>query len=171
MKPTQFIDNYFNVEKLGGLLISLIGITAFFGASYFLFFAAAPDLFYKGMAWPLLIVAFVQVGVGVFIYWRSPRDIKRVETYFHTQPDKLITDELPRIKKVFKDFVFYVRIQVTLCVVGVFMIIFTHSTSDLLMGIGVGLLVQGGIMLMFDYLAERRAGEYCRSLEQAIEQL
>jgi hypothetical protein len=32
-------------------------------------------------------------------------------------------------------------------------------------------LVQGGVTLMFDYLAERRAGEYTRQLEQVIQQL
>jgi len=170
MKPTQFIDNYFNVEQLGGVMIFVIGIMAISGASYFLCFSSYPD-FYRGMSWPLLIVAVLQIGVGVYIYWRSPRDIKRVETYFYKQPDKLKTDELPRIQQVLKSFVFYVRFQVSLCIIGVLMIIFTHSTSNLLMGIGVGLLIQGGVMLMFDYLAERRAAEYSRALEQVIEQL
>lgn len=170
MKPTPFIQAYFNVEQLGALMIFIIGLVAFSGAYYFLFLANYPD-FYQGMAWPLLVVAVIQITVGVFIYFRTPHDIKRVETFYHDQPEKLITDELPRMKKVLKSFVFYVRLQVLLCIVGVVMIIFTHATSNLLMGIGVGLLVQGGIMLMFDYLAERRAGEYTRQLEQAIAQL
>ncbi len=170
MKPTQFIHAYFNVEQLGALMIFVIGLIAFAGAGYFLFFSSYSD-FYKGMSWPLLIVSVIQIGIGAYIYWRTPQDIQRVEFYFNEHPDKLITDELPRMQKVLKSFVYYVRLQVTLCVVGVLMIIFTQSKSNLLMGIGVGLLVQGGVMLMFDYLAERRAGEYTRQLEQVIKEL
>ena len=167
MNPTQFIHTYFNLEKQGGMLICFNGLLAFFGAGYFLC-GYSQSSFYIGMAWPLLIVAVVQIIAGAYIYWKSPKDIERVEGYFNNDAIRLKSDELVRIKKVINSFVRYVRMQVFICIVGVLMIIFTHDGSNLLMGIGVGLLVQGGIMLMFDYLAERRAGEYCRQLEQVV---
>jgi hypothetical protein len=169
MEATRFIHNYFNLEKQGGMLIGLNGLVAFAGAGYFLCESSSQSEFYRGMSWPLLVVAVFQILVGTYLYFRSSKDLNRVESFYKQDRASLTNVELPRIKKVMASFVWYVRIQVSLCILGVFTIIVTHDGPNFVMGLGVGVLIQAAIMMMFDYLAERRAGEYFRQLVQEIQ--
>jgi hypothetical protein len=56
------------------------------------------------MAWPFLVIALIRIVVGTSVYFRSPKDIQRVETMVQSAPEKIKTDEIPRMEVVMKNF-------------------------------------------------------------------
>ncbi len=168
MKSKQFIYTYFKSEQIESLLLLAIGLITITEALYFLW-GATFSLFYKGLAWPLLWIGIVEVAFGASIYFRSLVDVRKVEAYFNESSHKLKSDELPRMKKLMKNYVIYRWFEAALVVVGVFLIIAMNSTSDYWMGIGTGLWFQGGIMLVSEFFAERRGAAYINGLEQINE--
>jgi hypothetical protein len=168
MKSKQFISTYFKSEQIESLMLLGIGMITLTEALYFLWgFDFSP--FYKGMSWPLLLIALAEIGFGASIYFRSLLDIRKVEMYFREDPSKLKTEELPRMKQLMRNYVIYRWAQSALCIVGVFLIIGMNSTSDFWMGVGAGLWFQAGVMLVSDYFAERRGAVYIQGLEEANE--
>ena len=165
MKAKQFIYTYFKSEQIESLLLLAIGMITMTEALYFLW-GATFSAFYKGLAWPLLWIGIVEVAFGASIYFRSIVDVRKVEGYFNNDPSKLTSEELPRMKKLMKNYVIYRWFEAILSVVGVLLIISMNSTSDHWMGIGTGLWFQGGVMLVSDYFAERRGAVYIKGLEE-----
>ncbi len=165
MKSKQFIYTYFKSEQIESLLLLAIGLITMTEALYFLWGYNFRE-FYKGLAWPLLWVGIVEVAFGASIYFRSVVDVRKVEGYFNEDPHKLKSEELPRMKKLMKNYVVYRWFEAFLSVAGVLLIIGMNSTSDFWMGIGTGLWFQGGVMLVSDYFAERRGAVYIKGLEE-----
>jgi hypothetical protein len=165
MKSKQFIYTYFKSEQIESLLLLAIGTITMTEALYFLW-GATFSPFYKGLAWPLLWIGIAEVAFGASIYFRSLVDVRKVEAYFNDDPGKLKSEELPRMRKLMKNYVIYRWFEAILSVVGVLLIISMNSTSDRWMGIGTGLWFQGGVMLVSDYFAERRGAVYIRGLEE-----
>jgi hypothetical protein len=165
MKSKQFISTYFKSEQIESLLLLAIGMVALTEALYFLW-GVNFSAFYKGMSWPLLLIALLEIGFGASIYFRSLVDIRKVEQYYNDDSSKLQTEELPRMKKLMKNYVVYRWIESILCIAGVFLIIAMNSTSDFWMGVGVGLWFQSGIMLVSEFFAEHRGAIYIAGLEE-----
>lgn len=168
MKSKQFIYTYFKSEQVESLLLLAIGMITMTEAFYFLW-GPAFSPFYKGVALPLLWVGLAEVGFGASIYFRSLVDVRKVEGYFNEQSDKLKLEELPRMKKLMRNYVLYRWFEAIMASIGVFLIIFMNSTSDYWMGIGTGLWFQGGVMLVSDFFAERRGAVYITELERIDE--
>ena len=99
------IQTYFNAERAESLVFIAIGIIAFAAGIYFLFSFKKP--FYTGIAWPLIIIAVIQIFVGGAVFIRSPKDITRVEIMFSTNHHALATEEIPRMETVMKNFAVY----------------------------------------------------------------
>jgi len=168
MKSKQFIYTYFKSEQIESLLLLAIGLITMTEALYFLW-GKNFSLFYKGLAWPLLWIGIVEVAFGASIYFRSVVDVRKVEGYFHEASDKLLSEELPRMKKLMKNYVIYRWFEAGLAVTGVLLIIFMNHTSDYWMGIGTGLWFQAGVMLVSEFFAEHRGAAYIKGLEQVNE--
>jgi hypothetical protein len=168
MKSKQFIYTYFKSEQIESLLLLAIGMITMTEALYFLW-GHDFSLFYKGLSWPLLWIGIVEVAFGASIYFRSLVDVRKVEGYFNENSDKLKSEELPRMKKLMKNYVIYRWFEAGLAAMGVFLIIAMNSTSDYWMGIGTGLWFQGGIMLVSEFFAERRGAVYIKGLEEINE--
>lgn len=92
------IEKYFNGEKAESYLFIIIGVVAFAMALYFFF--ALKTSFWKGVAIPFIIVALLEFIVGFTIVTRSSKDILRVQTYITKEPQKIQTDEIPRMEKI-----------------------------------------------------------------------
>jgi len=157
------VEKYFNAEKGESILFALVGLVAIVVAIYFLLKVKQP--FYTGMAYPLIMVALLQLIVGSTIYIRSPKDIARVNNTRQTSPQKIASEEIPRMETVMKNFVFYRWIEIGLIAVGLFLWLFFPAAS-LWRGVGIGLMIQAGFMLGLDYFAESRGVVYLEFLKQ-----
>jgi uncharacterized membrane protein len=162
------IQLYFKAERAESLVFIAIGIIAFAAGIYFLFSFKKP--FYTGIAWPLIIIAVIQIFVGGAVFIRSPKDIARVETMFSTNHHALTTQEIPRMETVMKNFTVYRWIEIALAAVGIILILmrFWGSMSQ---GIGTGLFIQSLLMLVADYFAMKRGGQYLDWLQELVKNI
>lgn len=157
------IEKYFNAEKAESLLFILVGIAAIAVAVYFVLKLKQP--FHNGMAVSLIAIALIQIIVGTSVYFRSPKDILRVNQIVQIEKSKIQQEEIPRMEIVMKNFVIYRWIEILLLIIGL-VLAFTFSTQTFWKGIGLGLAIQSGFMLLLDYFAESRGAVYLDYLKQ-----
>lgn len=150
------IEKYFEGEKLQcivGMIISLI----FLAASIYFLFLQKPVL--KGMAYVFIPLSGLLLAICVGIVIRTPADIGRVTALYQTAPQKIQTDELPRMEKVMKSFTIVKRVEICFFLAGLLLGMFFWR-NDLIRGIAIGLMIQGVILYLFDYSAAIRGKTY-----------
>jgi hypothetical protein len=156
------ISKYFNEEKFESLFFVLVGLIAIIFSTYFLTKIKLP--FYNGVSYALLAVATIQLTVGISVYFRSPKDIIRIENFVKFEKSRIQSDEIPRMNIVMKNFVIYRWIEIFLMSLGL-IFFFYFSSQSLMEGIGSGLFIQSALMLFLDYFAEKRGFEYIEFLK------
>ena len=165
------IETYFLAEKQGSLLFIVVGLVTI--ALSLLFFFLMRGSFYKGAAVPLLIIGLLQFEGAYTVYKRSDEDRVRNVYAYGANPNQLKKDELPRMQKVNRNFVFYRWIEIALLLAGAGLVFYFKSTHNGQFGFGrgVALVLQSAIMLGADYMAEQRAHEYTRGIEAFTDKL
>ena len=162
--PIDFITNYFTQEKIESLFFIMIGIVAisFSLINWFLIKYS----FYKGLAYPLLIIGVIQLSVGTVVYTRTPKDIVRVEHSVQAEQFKIKTEELPRMKEVLQNFTIYKWIEVAFILVGISLFFLCKNSNRVFWkGLGLGLMIQASLMFTLDTVAEKRAAIYVNYLQ------
>ena len=156
------IEKYFNAEKSESILFVLVGIMVIGLAIYFILKLKQP--FYMGMAYPFILVALIQIVVGNTVYFRSPKDIIRMNEIIKKAPIEIQTVEIPRMNVVMKNFEIYRWVEIGLIVVGLGLF-FMFPGDSIWKGVGLGLAIQAGFMLGLDFFAESRGREYLAYLQ------
>jgi hypothetical protein len=160
----EFIKIYFTEEKIESLFFIFLGFIAISLA--FIFWFIIKYSFYTGFAYPLLIIGIIQLTVGTTVFFRTESDIKRVEHMIQNESELIGQKELPRMEIVMKNFVIYKWIEIVLILLGIFLYFhFRTSTQVFWKGLGLGLLIQSGIMLSLDFVAEKRGQIYANELK------
>lgn len=157
------LRRYFAAEKNESLLFMLIGATTLMTACFCFFWWGKP--FYLGMAWPLLAIAIVEIVVGGSVFFRTDGQLKALEEQFERSPADLAAAELPRMKAVMRNFQVYRWVEITFMVVGLGLILW-NVQPDFWKGWGAGMFLQGGLMLLADFFAEKRGQEYVNALNE-----
>jgi magnesium-transporting ATPase (P-type) len=156
------IKNYFNAEKAESLLFLGFGILAISLSVYFFFFIK--DSFWKGLAIPLVFFSLVQIVIGVTIFTRSPKDNLKVENIVKYEPQKIQSEEIPRMEKVMKNFMYYRYFEIAMMVLGL-VLMFSLSNYGFWKGFGLGLFMQCAVLLSLDFFAEKRGHFYIEHLQ------
>lgn len=162
------IERYFTAEKSESLVFIIIGLSAIVAAIILYFFLKTN--FHKGMAYPLLLIAIIQITVGYTVYKRSDSDRKRNSYAYDMNPAELRNKEIPRMLVVKKNFVIYRWIEIMLLLTGLVLFFLWKNNPDKAFwtGVGMGLAIQAAIMLCADYVAEARAITYTKGLQDFI---
>lgn len=151
----NMIDTYFNAERTTGLLFTIAGVLAIGVAIW----GWRQGVFWRGAAWPLMIVALIQIGVGASIWLRSPGDLQRVQYIAVHQHAQILEEEIPRMQGVIRDFSTSRWIEIAVFVAGLLLIVLLPK-GGLWQGIGSGLVVQVALILLLDSLAAQRGRIY-----------
>jgi hypothetical protein len=122
----------------------------------------------KGMAIPFLLVAALELIVGLTLVYRSPKDIVRVETYLSEKTEMIQKEEIPRMEKVMRNFIIFRFTEITLIIIGI-ILMYGARQNSLWNGIGVGLFIQSNTVLLLDFFAERRGEVYLAYLRSIVE--
>ncbi len=162
------IQIYFKSERAESLVFIAIGLIALAAGIYFVMSVKKP--FCMGMAWPLIIIALIQLFVGGAVFVRSPKDIVRVEKMASTNQNAIVTEEIPRMETVIKNFTIYRWVEIGLAVVGLILIL-THTSGSMSKGIGTGLFIQSLLMLGADYFAAKRGHIYLDWLQELVKRI
>ena len=162
------IENYFNAEKSESLLFLCIGLAGIVGAVLFFFFIKTP--FYKGAALPLFLVGLLLGLVGYTVYKRSDGDRIRNVYAYDMNRSQLKQEEIPRMKKVMKNFIIYRYTEIFLFLAGTALYIYfiRDFKHDFWRGLGLALAVMALLTLIADYFAERRGKNYTKGIESFI---
>lgn len=162
------IQIYFKAERAESLVFLAIGLLTFAAGIYF--FISVKKPFYMGMAWPLIIIALIQLSVGGTVFVRSPKDIVRVEKIVSADQNAIVTEEIPRMETVMKNFTIYRWIEIVLATGGLILFL-TQASGSMSKGIGMGLLIQSLFMLGADYFAAKRGHIYLGWLQELVKRI
>lgn len=147
------VHQYFSGEKNESYLFLVLGLLGLVMSVYLI--QINTSIFWRGLALPFILVSLLEIIVGVMLIYRSPKDIIRVENFIKNERVKIITDEIPRMEKVMKNFVIFRFIEIGLILTGI-IIYFRFTNHDFWRGVGFGLSLQSCIVLLLDCFAEKR---------------
>lgn len=151
----NMVQTYFGAERTTGLLFTCIGVLGIVIALW----GWRQGAFWRGAAWPLVIIALVQIGVGASVWVSSPRDQARVQQIVAQEPQRVATEEIPRMHSVLKGFTTNRLVGAALIAVGLLLMVLA-SRGGTWQGVGVGVVVQVALVLVVDAMAERHAHTY-----------
>jgi hypothetical protein len=148
---------YFAAEKQEVLLFMLVGVAAVAVSIALL----ATGNRCKGMAYPLIAVAAMQLVVGATVYFRTDGQVAALQAQFQQAPAAFKAAETQRMDVVMKNFRVYKWIEIALLATGI-ALAFAPRGNALWSAVGIGLAIQSALMLLLDLFAEKRADEYLR---------
>jgi len=157
----EFIRTYFTGEKSESVIFMVIGVATITFSAYALL--KWGDSFYKGFAFPVILIGLIQIVVGSTVYFRTDKQVQELEAQFTKDKKTFVAAEIPRMEAVMKNFSLYKKVEVGFVVIGLILIFLTPS-KEFWLGVGVGMLLQGALMLTADVFAERRGTTYQNSL-------
>ena len=160
------IVKYFTGERLESFLFLGLGLLGL--ALAVIFLSVTKTSFMKGIAIPFILVAALEIIVGLTLIYRSPKDIIRVETYLSEKTEMIQTEEIPRMEKVMRNFILFRYTEITLIFLGV-ILMYGARQNSLWNGIGVSLFIQSSTVLLLDFFAERRGEVYLEYLKSMID--
>jgi len=155
----EHMNSYFNAEKQESFIFIAVGLVAI-GIGAWLWMN---DHRLRSMAYPLVVIALMQIAVGASIYLRTDRQLSTLSEQLQVNPSAFKTEETSRMKTVMKKFSIYKVVEIVLLIVGVGMIAFLQR-HDLAAGIGIGLVLQAALTLTLDIFAEARGSNYLSGL-------
>ena len=163
----EFIKIYFTELKIESLFFIFIGVIAICLALIFWFIIKYS--FYKGFAYPLLIIGIVQLTVGSIRFFKADYDVKRIEFYNVNKNEYLLQNELPRMEMVTTNFTLFIWIEIVLILLGVFLYFYFKPLNQVFWkGLGLGLFVQAVILLSLDLVAEKRNQTYMSTILKIV---
>jgi hypothetical protein len=155
----EAIHDYFDAEKRSGLLWGSVGILAIGTGSALL---AQKTELTRGMAYPVIAVGATQTLYGGFLLVASPSRLEKLDDRLaHESSAAVRDDELARARRNNTSFLIVELIEAALIVSGTTLAIVSHQKgSDVWKGVGIGLAIQGAVMLGLDGLASSRSHAY-----------
>ena len=158
------VNEYFSGEKTQCWIGIVLGVISIGLALYFLLHLKT-DL-YKGVAYPFLIIPVLLIMICAGVVWRTPHDIERVTNFIQQVPEKIATEEIPRMQRVLKSFKVIKIVEAVLFVAGLALVAYGATKgSDVAKGVGIGIAIQSAMMYAFDYFAHERGKAYWEFLQ------
>ena len=155
------MSSYFVAEKQESIIFIVVGLLAI-GLSLWLLMNGHR---LKSMAYPLVIVALMQIAVGGTVYLRTDRQVSTLSAQLQVDPGSFKAEETTRMRTVMKNFSVYKTIEILLLMVGIGMIAFLQR-YDFAAGIGIGLILQAAFTLTLDIFAETRGADYLSAVQR-----
>jgi hypothetical protein len=161
-RMTLSMEDYFEGERSAGYVFFGQGLVSI-GTSAFLF--TRNDEMSRGAAYPAAIVGALEATVGLALMLRTTKQIAERRKQISTDPTTFQRDEQNRVNRVIRQFVFLEVFELTAIATGLGLATAGElKQKPLLTGIGAGLTVQGAAVLGLDFLAERRAKRYLKTI-------
>jgi len=157
----SYLASYFRAEKQESALFIALGLVAIVAAVAI--WRLHPR--YRAAAYPLVAIALIQIGVGASVYARTDRQVAALVEQHRIDAGAFRSDEEARMAKVMQNFQIYKAIEIAFVVVGATLAVFMRNRSSLA-AIGVGCLIQGAVMLVFDGFAESRGHTYIEAMRR-----
>lgn len=152
--PFQPLQHYFDGEKQGALWCLGLGLVAM-ATTLWLWRSSGP---FRAMAIPLALIGLVQLGIGVGLLARTDGQVATLRRQLAGSPGPARDQELGRMERVNRSFRVIELVEAVLIAGGVILALTLRGRTAA--AVGMGLLVQAAVMLVFDLFAEHRALVY-----------
>jgi hypothetical protein len=146
---------YFQAEKQAGALCLALGVVAL-AVSIAVW---RSGWVFRAIVFPLGLVGVLQVGIGATLLLRTDRQVAGLARAFEESPEEAARIELARMARVNASFRLIEIFEIVLLAAGV-VLAMGFRARPVLVGVGMGLVLQAGAMLVFDVIAEQRAHVY-----------
>lgn len=163
MTVIEPVSLYFGAERAESLLFICVGLVGL---------ELAWTCWRKGMtgqargaAVALTLLAAIQLLVGGTVFVRSPHDQARVSQALQSDVQQVRTQELPRMRTVMRNFRVYRWVEIAAVFLGALMAL-AGRRGSMTRGVGLVLLPQALVLLVFDGLAEERGASYLAWLQR-----
>ena len=113
------------------------------------------------MAYPLVVIALMQIVVGGTVYLRTDSQLSTLSAQLQTNPAAFKVEETARMITVMKNFSIYKTIEMLLLITGIGIIAFLQR-YDVAAGIGVGLVLQSALHWRWTYLLRSEELSTCQ---------
>ena len=153
--PFPELTAYFTAEKHGGLLLVALAAASLALAIYLF---ATKSLF-SAMAWPVLVLGGIGLVIGLTVAGRAAAQIAEIEAGLQSKPTVTITAEIERMARVNGTFELIKKVEIALIAVSILFVI-VRPAPDTLGSMGLGILLQSAVLLVFDTFAHHRALHY-----------
>lgn len=159
----EIMQEYFRGERAEALWFILpVGLASLTFAA--VVFRTQRDGFMWGVGTPFVVMGLLMLVVGATVGFRTPAQVEGLTTLYQSDVTGFLAQELPRMGAVNRAWPVYLGTYVGFVVVGVALRF--GLQSDWAQGLGMALAFFGGVGLMIDGFAERRARPYTAALEQ-----
>ncbi len=152
--PSDALHQYFAGERDGGVLLAALGVAAL----AFAWWLRADGGAFRSMLYPLAIVGLLELAVGVGLAAKAGPQVARLEQAFAADAIAARATEGARMAEVQRNFVRIKLVETTLVLAALAMVML--GRREVLIAVGMGLALQGAVMLSFDVFAERRGVAY-----------
>ncbi len=159
------VARYFAAEQAWAGVLAGVGVLALVVGLAFWWRAQRPLL--RGLAWPLALLATLQITVGSIVWLRSPHDAARVQAWLQADRARLQAEELPRMQAVMDGLALYRWLELGSIATGL-VLVASAGTHSARRGVGLGLMIQAGVLLAVDGRAARRGAAYLAWLQQQV---
>ena len=116
------------------------------------------------MAWPLIIIGAGQIAIGAGLVLRTDPQVARLQEGLNSNAKVTVESELARMAKVNRSFKVIEAIEVILLLTGLSIAVILRLQNLAWASVGMGLMLQAAVTLVFDLFAEHRALVYTRWL-------
>jgi hypothetical protein len=153
--PAPELTAYFTAEKHGGLLLVALAAASVALAIY-LFATKSP---FSAMAWPVLVLGGIELVIGLTVAARSPAQLAEIAAGLDAKRTVTITTEIERMARVNGTFDVITKVEIALIVLSLVFVVVQPAPATL-GSLGLGILLQSAVLLVFDTFAHHRAIHY-----------
>jgi hypothetical protein len=155
----DYLALYFQAEKQESAVFVVMGLASVIAAIWT--WRRRPR--YRAIAYPLVAIALIQLAVGGSVFARTDAQSAALVERRRLAPGLFRAEEGVRMARVMANFQVYKTIEIAILGAGVGLVI-AFRKRPALAAMGVGCLIQGGSMLVFDLFAEARGRTYVEAV-------
>lgn len=147
--------HYFTGEKAGALVCLSLGVVAIL----FSIWVWRSHATFRVMAIPIGLVGLIQLAIGAGLWARTDKQVTTLQAGLTAAPVAARQTELSRMERVNASFRVIEAIEAVLILTGLALALAFRGRQTLT-AVGMGILLQSSVMLVFDLFAEHRAHIY-----------
>ena len=155
----SYLATYFQAEKQESAVFVVMGLVAI-GVAIAVW-RRRPR--HRAIAYPLVAIALIQLLVGGTVWSRTDGQVTALVEQRRLDPAGFRAAEVARMTQVMANFQIYKTIEIAMIVAGAVLVFFVRKRPAW-MAIGLGCLLQGSAMLLFDLFAEARGRAYMEAI-------
>ena len=159
----DFLINYYTEAKIESILFILIGSISI--SLTLIFQLIIKYSFFKGIAIPFLFGGVIQIIFGSIIYFQTTKAIIKLENQIKNKTTYIQYSEISHIETVLQNYINYKWIEYILIIAGIILMTAFHKSSQTFWkGLGLGLIIQVGLILCLNMVAKNRIETYLQHL-------